>query len=170
MRAGQREFGEIVRRHQAMVFSIAHHMLRDATAAEDVAQDVFLQLHQHLAAIESEPHMISWLRRVACQRSIDQCRKRKLRTHPGLEHLPEPAAPRDGRDPMLAALLEKLVGSLPPRARAVVVLRYQEDLDPSEIAAMLEVPVATVKSQLHRSLTILRARLERKTVCKGAPR
>jgi RNA polymerase sigma-70 factor (ECF subfamily) len=168
MRAGQREFADIVRRHQAMVFSIAYHMVRDGAAAEDIAQDVFLQLHQHLAAIESESHMVSWLRRVACQRSIDQCRKRKLRAHPALELVPEPAAARDTADPMLAALLGRMVGSLPPKARAVVVLRYQEDMDPSDIAAMLDVPIATVKSQLHRSLAILRARLERRTECKGA--
>ncbi|MFN7922366.1 MAG: sigma-70 family RNA polymerase sigma factor [Bryobacteraceae bacterium] len=162
MKAGQREFSDIVRRHQSMVFSIALHFLRDRSAAEDVGQEVFLQLHQHLASIESEAHLVSWLRKVACQRSIDQSRRRKLRSHFGLDEMPEPKAAANGDDPMLTGLLGRLIASLPERARMMVVLRYQEDMDPSDIAAALEVPVATVKSQLHRSLALLRGKLEKK--------
>jgi RNA polymerase sigma-70 factor, ECF subfamily len=55
--------------------------------------------------------------------------------------------------------VQQLVATLPPRARMVVVLRFQEDLDPSEIADTLQMPVNTVKSHLRRSLAVLRARL-----------
>ena len=48
----------------------------------------------------------------------------------------------------------------------VVLLRYQEDLDPSDIAGMLNMPVSTVKSHLHRSLTVLRGRLEKQEICR----
>jgi RNA polymerase sigma-70 factor (ECF subfamily) len=168
MKAGAREFGEIVKRHQSMVFTIALHMLRDRPAAEDVAQEVFLQLHQNLGPIESEAHLVGWLRKVTCQRSIDLCRRLKLRAHLGLDQLPEPAAEPDGGDPMLAGLLGRLVGTLPERSRAMLVLRYQEDMDPSDISTLLDVPLATVKSQLHRALGVLRAKLERKMDCKGA--
>lgn len=161
------EFGDIVRRHESMVYSIALHMLRDAPAAEEVAQEVFLQLYQNLSGIASDLHLVRWLRRVACQRTIDQSRKRRLRLHPSLEETPEPAAPEVHADPLLSALLSRELASLPPRARAVVVLRYQEDMDPSEIAALLEIPVATVKSQLHRSLEVLRIRMQRKTEPRG---
>jgi RNA polymerase sigma-70 factor (ECF subfamily) len=57
------------------------------------------------------------------------------------------------------------VGKLPPNARMVVLLRYQEDLDPSEIAETLNMPVSTVKSHLHRSLALLRGKLEKQEVC-----
>jgi RNA polymerase sigma-70 factor (ECF subfamily) len=60
--------------------------------------------------------------------------------------------------------LRRLLAELPDSARMVVLLRYQEDLDPIEIAEMLNVPIATVKSRLHRSLALLRGRLEQKEV------
>jgi RNA polymerase sigma-70 factor (ECF subfamily) len=59
----------------------------------------------------------------------------------------------------MAALVQRAVASLPPKARIVVVLRYQEDLEPAEIARVLGLRVNTVKSQLHRSLDILRQKL-----------
>ena len=55
---------------------------------------------------------------------------------------------------------------LPDTARMVVLLRYQEDLDPSEIAEMLNMPVSTVKSRLHRSLAFLRGKLEKQEGCR----
>ena len=56
--------------------------------------------------------------------------------------------------------MTELVAELPPAARAVVVLRYQEDLDPVDIARTLEMSINTVKSHLKRSLTLLRARVQ----------
>ncbi|MES1260618.1 MAG: sigma factor-like helix-turn-helix DNA-binding protein [Acidobacteriota bacterium] len=54
---------------------------------------------------------------------------------------------------------------LPGKARMVLLLRYQEDLDPGEIAALLAMPVSTVKSHLHRSLALLRGKLRKQEVC-----
>ena len=62
---------------------------------------------------------------------------------------------------MLVRRLRQLVASLPPKQRMVVVLRYQEDLEPEEISELLRVPVGTVKSQLQRSLAILREKVAR---------
>ena len=74
---------------------------------------------------------------------------------------PEPAAPPQRADPMLSGLLERLVAGLPERARMIVILRYQEEMEPAEIAEALDIPVGTVKSNLHRSLAVLRNKLER---------
>jgi len=71
-------------------------------------------------------------------------------------------------DPILAGFLQKLIASLPKRSRIIVILRYQEDLEPSEIAETLDLPLGTVKSSLHRSLALLRGKLERER--KGVPR
>ena len=63
-------FADLVRHHQRLVFGIACRMLADRAAAEDLAQDVFVQLHRHLATIESDQHLASWLRRVVTHRAI----------------------------------------------------------------------------------------------------
>ncbi len=65
-------------------------------------------------------------------------------------------------DFLLTKLLRRAVATLPEKPRLIVVLRYQEDLEPSEIAEILEMPVATVKSHLRRSLTILREKVTRR--------
>ena len=62
---------------------------------------------------------------------------------------------------MLARRLRQLVASLPPKQRMMVVLRYQEDLEPGEISQLLNMPLGTVKSQLQRSLAILREKVAR---------
>ena len=79
----------------------------------------------------------------------------------GLEDIPEPAAISNSGDPLLQRTLQRLVAGLPEKWRMIVVLRYQEDLDPVEIAEVMKVPVGTVKSQLHRALAILREKLVR---------
>jgi len=163
--SAQLDFAAILKDNQAMVFSVALRFVRDRAAAEELAQDVFLQFYQQLARIESPAHATWWLRRTVCHRSIDEVRKRKLRPRVGLESAPEPAEPSRPPDPMLRGRLLKLMELLPEKARMVVVLRYQEDLDPSEISEMLAMPVSTVKSHLHRSLALLRGRLQKQEVC-----
>jgi RNA polymerase sigma-70 factor, ECF subfamily len=153
-------FDDLVRRHQRMVFSMALHFLRDHAAAEEVAQDVFLRLHRHLGRIESGEGVVFWLRRVTSNRCIDYARQRRFRLL-SFERAPEPSVDPHPRDPLLSRRLRRLVASLPRRSRMVVILRYQEDLMPEEIARVLDTPVASVKSQLHRALRMLREKMIR---------
>jgi RNA polymerase sigma-70 factor (ECF subfamily) len=155
------DFTSIVAENQSMVFSLALRFLRNREVAEELAQDVFLQCYRQIDRIEGPTHATSWLRRAICHRSIDELRKRRFRPAIGLSDVPEPVAAGRMPDLMLNSRLQELVGALPEKARMVVVLRYQEDLDPTEIAGMLEMPVSTVKSHLHRSLALLRGRLEK---------
>ena len=145
-----------------MVFSIGLHYLRNAALAEEVAQDVFLDLFRNLDSVESGAHLVWWLRRVTVNRCIDRGRKRAFRTEVALEKIAEPSSDDAEQDPLVRESLKKLVAALPERQRAIVILRYQEDLDPLEIAEVLDVPVNTVKSRLHRALGVLREKLERK--------
>jgi RNA polymerase sigma-70 factor (ECF subfamily) len=156
-------FEDLVRAHQALVFSIAYHFLHDRDTAEEVAQEVFLTLHRHLDELESAEHVEFWLRKVAARRSIDAARQKKRRPSIALDDIAEPSSngPAPG-DPMRDDLLRRLVATLPEAPRMVTILRYQEDLDPSEIAAVLDMPLATVKSHLHRSLAMLREKLARR--------
>lgn len=158
---GEMDFASLVRQHQAMVYSIAWHFLRDKALAEELAQEVFLTLHQHLGTLESPEHVLFWLRRVTSNRALDVTRRRQRRPMVSLENAPEPVAVTPTGDPMLGAALRKLVAALPEKARMVVVLRYQEDLDPTEIARIMNIPVGTVKSQLQRALALLREKLSR---------
>jgi RNA polymerase sigma-70 factor (ECF subfamily) len=144
-----------------MVFSVAWHFLRDHALAEELAQEVFLSLHQHLATLESPEHVQFWLRKVTANRALDVVRRQQRRPMVSLEVVPEPVAATSAGDPMLGETLRKLVATLPEKARMVVILRYQEDLDPTEIAEVLSIPVGTVKSQLQRALALLRAKMSR---------
>ena len=74
----------------------------------------------------------------------------------------EPAAPAFQEDLLLNDKLRSLVANLPEQARMAVILRYQEDLGPEEIAEILDIPVGTVKSRLQRALGLLREKLERR--------
>lgn len=155
----QAAFASLVRRHQNMVFSIALHMLRSRPAAEDLAQEVFLELYRSLGKLESDAHVVSWLRRVASHRCIDEIRRRNHRPEYPTEALPDAGHMPPTREIFIADRLQALVAGLPARARMVVVLRYQEEMDPTEIADALEMPINTVKSHLRRSIAALRERL-----------
>lgn len=146
-----------------MVFSIALRILNDRFLAEEAAQDVFLELHAQLGQLESPDHIAHWLRRVTVHRSIDRLRQRDRRPEVGMneEDLPEPAVEAAPGDPLLSRQLRQLVASLPATQRAVLALRYQEDRTPEEIAELLRMPVATVKSHLRRTLRLLREKLTR---------
>jgi RNA polymerase sigma-70 factor (ECF subfamily) len=152
-------FAAIVRTHQAMVFGLAYHFLRNSGAAEDLAQDVFLALHQNLSRVESAAHLTFWLRRVTSNRCIDSVRRSHHRLELPMDPLPEPETAPASDDPLLGDLLRELVAELPPHPRMVVTLRFQEDLDPAEIAAIVGMPVNTVKSHLRRSMDVLRRKL-----------
>ncbi len=154
-------FEEIVRGNQAMVFSLAYHFMRDPSLAEELAQEVFLDLYQNLSAIKSPAHLTHWLRRVTGHRCIDEARRQKARPQMSLDDAPEPVAPKTSQDPLLAEKLRQLVAALPPKRRMVMILRYQEELELHEIAEVMEMPINTVKSCLQRSLAILRGKLAR---------
>jgi RNA polymerase sigma-70 factor (ECF subfamily) len=154
-------FAEVLRANQSMVFSLAYHFLRDRGAAEEVAQDVFLRLHRKLDHLEDARHVTFWLRKVTSHRCIDYVRKRGSQCTIALADTAEPSVDDQHGDPLLNRRLRQLVATLAEKPRMVMVLRYQEDLTPEEISEVLEMPVRTVKSHLHRSLGILRDKIER---------
>ena len=160
-RSGDQDaFAELVEKHEAMVYSIAWHFFGDRSRAEEVAQDVFLQLYRSLDALESDSHVLFWLRQVTTRRCIDAARRMKLKAV-SLDAAAEVRASEHASDPLRDRLLRQMIQELPDGQRAVVTLRYQEDLDPSEICRIVNLPVNTVKSHLHRALVSLRKKLEK---------
>jgi RNA polymerase sigma-70 factor (ECF subfamily) len=162
MRMSNDQFRGLVELHQRMVFGIAVRLLGERGEAEEVAQDVFLELYDALGRLESADHVKFWLRRVAVHRATDALRRRG--------HRPELLADEwdDERhdcveelgDREVANRLEEMVRTLPEPYRTAVVLRYADEATPDEIAAILGRPVATVKSHLQRGLTMLRQKAD----------
>jgi RNA polymerase sigma-70 factor, ECF subfamily len=156
-----------MREHQSMVFSIARRIVRDPSLAEEIAQDVFLKLYNELPSLASEEHVVRWLRQVTVHRSIDEARRRlgRPQDHAAMSFadpkVAEPAAAVQESDPWLKERLGQKIAALPLMPRTVIVLRYQEDMGPEEIAELLGMPLATVKSHLQRALKVLRLRTQR---------
>lgn len=144
-----------------MVFSIALRFLRDRAVAEELAQDVFLKLYRELPRLESREHVKFWLRKVISHRCMDYVRGATRKLEVALDDALEPAVASDENDFLLESSLRKLVASLPDEARMVIVLRYQEEMEPQEIAQTLGIPLGTVKSRLQRSLVLLRGKVQR---------
>ena len=144
-----------------MVFSIALRITRDRGTAEEVAQDVFLELYRSSERMQNADHCRFWLRRVAVHRATDALRKKTRQPEAGAEMWAEEqhglsASPDSGLNDGLVSRLEDAVGTLPEAMRVAVVLRYGEGMMPEEIGQMLGQPLATVKSNLQRGLKLLR--------------
>ena len=158
-RAGETAaFVRLVRHHQARVFSLALRLTGRREDAEELAQDTFLGLYGQLRNLESARHVRHWVCRTVTHRAIDLLRSRARRPQSqSLDQMMLEVPVEDvSGDPLLHRTLRALLLRLPDMPRAVVVLRFQEDLDPLDIAATLDLPLNTVKSHLRRSLDWLR--------------
>jgi RNA polymerase sigma-70 factor, ECF subfamily len=154
----QSEFRRLIETHQRMVFSLALRITGDYSAAEEVAQDVFLALHRSGERLTSEDHVRFWLRRVTVHRATDALRRKAHRPEAAAEEWLDTQHPNDEvvSSVALQARIEDLLRGLPEPMRVAVVLRYQEEMLPDEISRLLAQPLATVKSNLQRGLKLLR--------------
>jgi len=144
---------ELFKRHWPDTHRAAWLIVRDAAAAEDIAQEAFLSALAALDRFDRRRPFAPWLHRIAVNRAIDWTRARRARREVG----EEPLAAREagGPDPEGFAGREEVVSAvaaLDDDQRAVVVLRYLLDYTPGEIARMLELPRGTVNSRLRRAL------------------
>ncbi len=155
-------FRSMVEAHQRMVFSIALRIARDRSTAEEVAQDVFLELYRSSEKLHGPDHLRFWLRRVTVHRATDALRRQARQPEAGAEpwmeeqHGASTGATQAGLQDSVVYRLERMVGSLPETLRIPVVLRYGEDMSPEEIGRLLGQPLPTVKSNLQRGLKLLR--------------
>ncbi len=157
------EFCRLLELHQRMVFSIALRITGVRETAEEVAQDVFLELHRSGQHFISQDHVKFWLRRVSVHRATDALRRRRHRPEGTAEEWIEErhgSGAADGHPGVnglrIEARLDELLRTLPEAQRVVVVLRFTEGMWPEEIAELLGQPLATVKSHLQRGLRLLR--------------
>lgn len=155
------DFEDLVRRHQAMVYSIAFHFFRNSGVAEEAAQDVFLQLYLNQNSVTSESHIVAWLRKTTAHRCIDLLRRRKVQSEVQMDELPEAGRDPSATDSLMKEHLWRLIGSLPEKQRMIMILRYGEDMEVDDIARAMQMPVRTVWSHLQRSIALLKEKASR---------
>jgi len=168
LRAGDRgAFEELVRTQQHRVYGLALRMLGNAAEAQDVAQEAFLRAHRGLAAFRGDARLSTWLYAIVSRLCLNRLAgsERRLARH-GEETLARLADAGPGPDQALERgeleeALHRAIGELPEERRIVVVLRDVEGLAYEEIAEILELPVGTVRSRLHRARLDLKEKLER---------
>jgi RNA polymerase sigma-70 factor (sigma-E family) len=150
------EFHEFASAIQGHLRRSAYLLCGDWHLAEDIVQTAFTRIFRAWRRVRSADSPDAYARQVVYRCYLDTHRKKQVPTVP-LDHVVEPAAGEESetlRDSVLEAL-----NLLPPGARAVVVLRYWEDLSVEQTAATLGISTGTVKSQTSRALGQLRARL-----------
>jgi RNA polymerase sigma-70 factor (ECF subfamily) len=161
MPISREDFEAIVHQHQRMLYRVAWNFFRNASIAQEIVQDVLLQLFETEPAIASTAHLQSWLRRAVTHRCIDLARRKHTHLETQVDDLPDVAEEAPESDPLLDDRLRRLVASLPEIQRLVVILRFGEDMDSEEIAAALDLPSPTVRSHLQRALALLREKAPR---------
>ena len=169
-----RAFDELVARYRDRVYRLAFKILRHEEDAADALQDAFLSAYRGLKNFKSESTFSTWLYRVATNASLMKYRKRRD-DHVSLEqsqsYLPDPeplAIPDWSRQPLEELLdgetrqvMEEGLRKLPEDLRTVFILRDEDGHSNAEVAEMLDLTVAAVKSRLHRARIALRDRLDR---------
>jgi RNA polymerase sigma-70 factor (ECF subfamily) len=164
-------FGQIVERYQDRLYNTAYRLVGGAEDARDIVQEVFVKAYENLERFRGSSALYTWLFRIAVNTSLSHRRKRKgirlvAYSGDGEEGNPGPALAdhraADPSDRMMAAELEATIqdalDTLDEEHRTVVVLRDVQHCDYREIADILDVPIGTVKSRLHRARLMLRER------------
>ncbi len=150
------------------MYNLSRRLSRGNADAEDLFQEVFLRVHRFLPKFQGGP-IRGWLRRIVVNTNTSMKRGKKNQTMAHLDESPgwKESIPDSGETPHEVAErtstregLEQALAHLSEDFRTVLILREIEDLDYSEIAGLLEVPVGTVRSRLARARLALRKQLE----------
>ncbi|MDI1463124.1 SigE family RNA polymerase sigma factor [Catellatospora sp. KI3] len=153
----EREFREYVALRQGSLYRVAYLLTGHHQDAEDLLQVALTKLALHWSRVHRSGSPDGYIRKVLYRQHISVWRVARNRREHATGQLPEP---RSVEDPAGAAVLKlamsRVLGELTRKQRAVVVLRYYEDLPEAEVAALMGTSVGTVRSQVHRTLTRLR--------------
>lgn len=162
-------FEEIYERHSRIVYSLVLRILRQGSTAEEVVQDVFLQLWRNSGQYDAHRGpFVPWLLTLARNRALDQLRlkgERQRRREDQTDELPQVATPPPEYERALdekrrAERVRSLMTSLPAAQKKAIELAYFEGLSHSEIAETLNEPLGTVKSWIRNGLLRLKESLQ----------
>ena len=154
----EEDLEQLFRRFWPRAYRIAFLIAHDHAAAEDIAQEAFVQAIRRLDRFDRRRRFAPWLGAIVANRAIDWTRARAARRESEHE-APEPVARSDSPTARYSEEVMAALASLTPEHRAVIVLRYVLDYTPGEIARALDLPRGTVNSRLRRGLDALKASL-----------
>jgi RNA polymerase sigma-70 factor, ECF subfamily len=169
-------YRELVRRYERPVFALLYRMVRDRELAEDLAQETFVKALNAIESYRPEFKFSSWIFKIANNAAIDHLRRRELDTLSldGSPHAETPEAmqatalqigarqesPLDAVEAReLGGAIEAAIGRLRPEYRSCILLRHVEGRAYEEIAEILDLPLGTVKTYIHRARNELRLAL-----------
>jgi RNA polymerase sigma-70 factor, ECF subfamily len=185
-RGDEQGFREMVDRYHARVYSLAYGVLRNSEDAEEATQDAFLTLYRKVDTFDESKKFFSWFYRVALNAAYSRARRRK----PGLTVSLDDFQPRLREDGQAATLelaalddgaeneaiarnlaerAEGFIAELPQTYRDVIWMVDVEEMKPADVAEVLEISLAALKSRLHRARLYVRQRLLEIAALGGAP-
>jgi RNA polymerase sigma-70 factor (ECF subfamily) len=166
-------YRELIRRYERPIFSLILRMVRDRQLAEDLAQETFIKALNAIGSYRPEFKFSSWIFKIANNAAIDHLRRRELDTL-SIDGAPHATTAEDieatalqvgdrGESPLaeleareLGSAIERAIGRLRPEYRSCIMLRHVEGLAYEEIAGLLDLPLGTVKTYIHRARHELR--------------
>jgi RNA polymerase sigma-70 factor (ECF subfamily) len=168
--AGDRQaFSEIVERYKHKIYQLAYRMLGNRLEAEDVGQETFLRVFANLSRYDQSHKFSTWIYRIATNLCIDRLRKRKLtysldQEVAGTEGLDlYSQIPDEQKTPEAEVItielqqeVQQAMDQLPIQYKSIMNLRYIEDLSLQEISELVDLPVSTIKTRIHRGREALR--------------
>ncbi|WP_409252565.1 RNA polymerase sigma factor SigW [Bacillus sp. SCS-153A] len=172
LRGDQDAFAEVVELYKDKVFQICFRMLGNRHEAEDIAQEAFIRAYVNIHTFNQKRKFSTWLYRIATNLCIDRIRKKKpdyyldaeVTGTEGLTMYSQVAAegqlPEEEVEGMeLQAEIQRQILKLPDKYRSAIVLKYIEELSLLEISEILDLPLGTVKTRIHRGREALRKQL-----------
>ena len=153
-------FGERVAENQRRVFQIAYSVLGNAADAEDVAQEAFLRAYQKFGSLREAGKFRGWVNRIVFRLALNRRRggRRRLARDTTWQRSETPAMVDGAKDAEQQVELERLrreIERLPEKLRSVLQVSLVEEMDASEVGAVLGIPAGTVRSRLHTARRLL---------------
>ena len=172
LKGDQNAFAEIVELYQDKLYRVCYRMLGNKHEAEDIAQEAFVRAFVNIHTFDTNRKFSTWLYRIGTNLCIDRIRKKKpdyfldaeVAGAEGLNMYSQIASTDElPEDEVLKMEMQERVqyeiSRLPDKYRAVIVLKYMEDLPLQEISDILDMPLGTVKTRIHRGREALRKQL-----------
>ena len=172
LKGDQNAYADIVNLYQHKLYQICYRMLGNKQEAEDIAQEAFVRAYINLHSYDQKRKFSTWIYRIATNLCIDRIRKKKpdyyldaeVAGTDGLDMYSQIAAdeklPEDVVTQMeLQERIQYEISQLPDKYRSVIVLKYIEELSLQEISEILDMPLGTVKTRIHRGREALRKQL-----------